>query len=317
MVMKKIISIIAPAFNEEEVIESFYHKITEVMKQITTYDYEIVISNDGSKDNTLNIIEEICKKDLRVKLVDLSRNYGHEIALFAGIFYSVGDALILMDVDLQDPPELIPELINKYEEGFEVVNARRISRDGETFLKKITAKIFYKIMAAANKKINIPENVGNYRLISRKVADSYKQLNEKHRFTRGLISWVGYKTCMVDFQRKARFAGKSKYHWNTMINFAIEGYTSFTTNPLRLASYFGLTLFFLDLIYFIILLIKITQKNITLDFRYHFLLMMICFFTSILSIFIGILGEYMGQIFDESKGRPLFFVQNLINIENK
>ena len=315
--MKKIISIIAPAYNEEEVVETFYHKITEVMKQITNYDYEIIISNDGSKDNTMIIIEDICKKDPRVKLVDLSRNYGHEIALSAGIYYSSGDALILMDIDLQDPPELIPELIKKYEEGFEVVNARRISRDGETFMKKFTAKMFYRVIAKANKRINIPENVGNYRLISRRVADSYLRLNEKHRFTRGLISWVGYKTCMVDFHREARFAGKSKYHWNTMINFAIEGFTSFTTSPLRWASYFGITLLFINIIYFIVLLIQILQQNTSINFQYQFLLLIIGLCTSLLSIFIGILGEYMGRVFDETKGRPLFFVQNLINIEKK
>ncbi|MEA5027122.1 MAG: glycosyltransferase family 2 protein [Erysipelotrichaceae bacterium] len=315
--MKKLISIVAPAYNEEEVVETFCVKITEVMQELTNYDYEIVISNDGSKDRTFELSSKICSNDHHIKLVDLSRNYGHEIALAAGIDFAAGDAMILMDIDLQDPPELIPELIKKYEEGFEVVNARRISRDGETFMKKFTAKLFYKVIAKANKKINIPENVGNYRLISRRVADSYKKLQEKHRFTRGLISWTGYKTCAVDFHREARLAGQSKYHWDTMINFAIEGFTSFTTNPLRWASYFAFGLAGINFIYFIYIIIQFVVSASNFDFKYHFMFFSMIAISTLIAFFIGVLGEYVGRVFDETKQRPLYFVQSLVNIDEK
>lgn len=312
--MDKIISVVAPAYNEEDVVSFFYDSVSIIMKGVSNYDYEIVIVNDGSKDNTYNIVKELCLRDERVKLVDLSRNFGHEIALTAGIDHAVGTAVILMDIDLQDPPEIIPNLIAKFEEGYDVVNARRISRDGETFMKKLTAKLFYRVIAKANKKINIPENVGNFRLISRNVVDSFKKLSEQHRFTRGLISWIGYKTCIVDFHRVPRVAGKSKYNWKGMINYAIEGFTSFTTVPLRTATYFGIFTSFIFLVYFIVFVILSIAHRIT-NFNFHFIILLMLIFSSINSIFIGILGEYVSRIFNETKNRPLYYVQDVINVK--
>jgi len=312
--MDKIISVVAPAYNEEDVVRIFYERVSSIMQKIEGYDYEIVIVNDGSKDDTYNIIREICQIDKRVKLINLSRNFGHEIALTAGIDHASGDAVILMDIDLQDPPEIIPAMILKYEEGYDVVNARRISRDGETFMKKLTAKMFYRVIAKANKKINIPENVGNFRLVSKNVVVAFKKLSEHHRFTRGLISWIGYKTCFVDFHRESRIAGKSKYNWKGMINYAIEGLTSFTTVPLRISTYFGIITFFIFLVYFSVFAIFVLANKIV-DYNFHFIILFIILFSSINSIFIGILGEYISRIFNETKNRPLYCIQDTLNVE--
>lgn len=310
--MRKIVSIVAPAYNDEAVVSYFYERVLKIMNSLNSYDYEIVIVNDGSKDNTYHIVKQICDNDNKVKLIDLSRNYGHEIALTAGIDHAHGDAVILMDIDLQDPPELIPELLEYYEQGYEVVNARRASRDGETFMKKFTAKMFYKIIAKANKKINIPENVGNYRLISKTVVDALKQLRENHRFTRGLISWAGYKTIMVDFHRESRVAGVSKYNWKGMINYAVEGFTSFTTTPLRFSIYLGIGVSLGSLLYIIVLLLG-TMFQWMIDIKFHLFTIVMLTLFALQSIMIGILGEYLGRVFNETKFRPMYFVQEIVN----
>ncbi|MEA4822382.1 MAG: glycosyltransferase, partial [Erysipelotrichales bacterium] len=197
-------------------------------------------------------------------------------------------------------------------QGFEVVNARRVSRDGETFMKKFTAKMFYKIIAKANKKINIPENVGNYRLISKKVVESLNQLREKHRFTRGLISWAGYKTCIVDFHRESRVAGVSKYNWKGMINYAIEGFTSFTTTPLRFSIYLGVGTSLGSVLYFLLIVVA-SVLNWMIDFKFHISILIMLILFSLQAILIGILGEYLARVFDETKFRPMYFIQEIIN----
>lgn len=249
--MKSLISIVAPAYNEEDVIEKFYLRITKILSALSEYNYEICIVNDGSEDNTVKICHRLLDNDPHISFLSLSRNFGHEIAVAAGLDYAKGDIIILMDIDLQDPPEIIPQMIDKYEEGYDIVNAKRKSREGETWLKKFTAEMFYKVFSASSGKVRMPKNVGNFRLISRRVVNAFKELRETHRFARGLFCWVGFPTIEIEFEREARAAGKTKYNYKTMINYAIEGLTSFTTAPLRWAAYIGIITAIFAILYMI------------------------------------------------------------------
>lgn len=249
--MKSLISIVAPAYNEEDVIEKFYLRITKILSALSEYNYEICIVNDGSEDNTVKICHRLLDNDPHISFLSLSRNFGHEIAVAAGLDYAKGDIIILMDIDLQDPPEIIPQMIDKYEEGYDIVNAKRKSREGETWLKKFTAEMFYKVFSASSGKVRMPKNVGNFRLIFRRVVNAFKELRETHRFARGLFCWVGFPTIEIEFEREARAAGKTKYNYKTMINYAIEGLTSFTTAPLRWAAYIGIITAIFAILYMI------------------------------------------------------------------
>lgn len=309
---KGIISVVAPAYNEELVIDAFYTRITGIMQKIEDYDYEILIVNDGSKDKTPQMARELCKKDTHVSFVSLSRNYGHEIAVAAGMDHAIGDVVVLMDIDLQDTPEIIPDMIQKYEEGFDVVNAKRKSRDGETFMKKFTAKMFYKVFSASSGKVKMPENVGNYRLISRRAVDAFKELRETHRFARGLFCWVGFPTTEIEFEREARVAGETKYNYKTMINYAIEGLTSFTTAPLRWATYTGVISATIAVIYAISVFIRALMHDPSLQPGWASMMCVMLFFGSVQLIFLGVIGEYLGRIFNETKHRPLYFTQEYI-----
>ena len=307
--MKPLISVVAPAYNEEEVVEKFYIKITEVLAQLSNYNYEICIVNDGSKDKTVNICHDLLKRDDHISFVSLSRNYGHEIAVAAGLDHAKGDVVILMDIDLQDTPDIIPQMISKYEEGYDVVNAKRKSRDGETWLKKFTAEMFYRVFSASSGKVKMPRNVGNYRLISRRAVEAFKELRETHRFARGLFCWVGFPTAEIEFEREARIAGKTKYNYKTMINYAIEGLTSFTTAPLRWATYIGVITAALAVIYMIYVFYMAITGNPSLQKGWSSMMLIMLLFGSLQMIFLGIIGEYLGRIFDETNNRPLYFVQ--------
>lgn len=315
--MKEIISVVAPAYNEEDVINKFYDRMTEVMKELTNYDYELVIVNDGSKDKTASLAYELCEKDQRVSFVNLSRNYGHEVAVAAGIDHAKGDVVVLMDIDLQDTPEFIYQMIEKYEEGYDVINARRASRAGETFMKKITAKFFYKLLSFASGKVKIPRDVGNYRMVSRKVVEAFKQFSETHRFARGLFSWAGFKTIEIEFERDPRVAGETKYNYKSMINFAIEGLTSFTTAPLRWATYAGAISVMVSIGYAIYILVLAFTGNPTLEPGWASLMLVILFFGSVQLLFLGVIGEYLGRVFNETKNRPLYFVMDYVTNINK
>lgn len=305
----KLLSIVAPAYNEEESIELFYQKLTDICSNLENYDYEILIVNDGSKDKTEEIIHRLMTNDIHLSYVSLSRNFGHEIAVTAGLDYAKGDIIILMDADLQDTPEIIPQMIEKYEEGYDIVNAKRKSRDGETFLKKFTAKLFYKIFSASSGKVKMPENVGNYRLVSRRAVDSFKELRETHRFARGLFCWVGFPTTEIEFARDSRIAGKTKYNYQTMINYAIEGLTSFTVAPLRWATYAGMLAILFAIIYTIYVLYMFFTNNPNLERGWASMVIIMLFFGSMQLIFLGIIGEYLGRIFNETKNRPLYFIK--------
>ena len=307
--MKSLISIVAPAYNEEDVIEKFYLRITKILSALSEYNYEICIVNDGSEDNTVKICHRLLDNDPHISFLSLSRNFGHEIAVAAGLDYAKGDIIILMDIDLQDPPEIIPQMIDKYEEGYDIVNAKRKSREGETWLKKFTAETFYKVFSASSGKVRMPKNVGNFRLISRRAVNAFKELRETHRFARGLFCWVGFPTIEIEFEREARAAGKTKYNYKTMINYAIEGLTSFTTAPLRWAAYIGIITAIFAILYMIYVFWMAITKDPNLQKGWSSMMIVLLFFGSLQMIFLGIIGEYLGRIFDETKNRPLYYIE--------
>ncbi|EEF67060.1 glycosyltransferase [Holdemania filiformis] len=307
--MKSLISIVAPAYNEEDVIEKFYLRITKILSALSEYNYEICIVNDGSEDNTVKICHRLLDNDPHISFLSLSRNFGHEIAVAAGLDYAKGDIIILMDIDLQDPPEIIPQMIDKYEEGYDIVNAKRKSREGETWLKKFTAEMFYKVFSASSGKVRMPKNVGNFRLISRRAVNAFKELRETHRFARGLFCWVGFPTIEIEFEREARAAGKTKYNYKTMINYAIEGLTSFTTAPLRWAAYIGIITAIFAILYMIYVFWMAITKDPNLQKGWSSMMIVLLFFGSLQMIFLGIIGEYLGRIFDETKNRPLYYIE--------
>ncbi len=271
--------------------------------------YEIIYVNDGSKDGSLRTIHKL--NDPYVKIIDLSRNFGKEIALTAGIDHADGEAVMVIDADLQDPPELIPELINKWHEGYDVVYARRTARDGESFLKKLSARLFYKVIHGVS-KVEIPENTGDFRLLSRRAVESLKKLRERHRFMKGLFSWIGYPQAAVNYHRDRRFAGKTKWNYWQLWNFALDGITSFTIGPLKIATYLGLTTATASFCYALFVIYK------TLAFGdpvrgYPSLIVVVLFLGGVQLVCLGIIGEYLGRMFDETKQRPLYIVENIHN----
>ncbi|CAH1209236.1 putative glycosyltransferase [Paenibacillus auburnensis] len=309
--MEFMLSLIVPMYNEEANIDTFYKSIKDTMLK-NSYNFEIICINDGSKDNTLLLLRELAHKDERIKVIDLSRNFGKEVAMSAGLKYASGDAIIPIDADLQDPPDVIPLLVNKWTEGYDVVYATRTKREGETALKKMTAHMFYRVIAKLT-RIDIPEDTGDFRLMSRQVVDALNQLPEHHRFMKGLFSWVGYKQTSITYEREARFAGKTSFNYWKLWNFAIEGITSFSFAPLQFSSYLGFFVSITSFIYMIYLIFN------TIFFGnpvagYPSLMVAILFFGGIQLITLGIIGEYIGRIYNETKRRPLFLVREEINI---
>jgi glycosyltransferase involved in cell wall biosynthesis len=307
-----LVSIIVPVFNESSNIMEFYFRVTRVMNQ-TGYGYEVVFVNDGSKDDTLNIIQGLSEKDHHIKIIDLSRNYGKEIALTAGLDNCRGDAVIPIDADLQDPPEVIVELLAKWEEGYEVVFATRTERDGESSMKKVTAHLFYRFIKKLT-PIPIPQDTGDFRLMSRKVVNALKELREQHRFMKGLFSWVGFRQTSISYRREPRFAGKSKFNYWKLWNFAIEGITSFSFRPLQVATYLGFSISLFAIAFAFYLLIT-TLLNGNPVPGYPSLMVAVLFLGGVQLTTMGIIGEYIGRIYNESKRRPLYFVQDMIGLE--
>ena len=238
MTSKELISIVVPAYNEQEVLRVFHERLSSVLAQLTA-PVEVIYVNDGSSDGSLEVLRSLKESDDRVAILDLSRNFGKEIALTAGLDYASGDAVIVIDADLQDPPELIPEFLQHWREGYDVVYAKRTEREGESALKKASAYVFYRLIQRAS-RVKIPEDAGDYRLLSRRAVDSLQRLREQHRFMKGLFAWIGYPQKAVTFQREARAAGETKWNYWRLWNFALEGITSFTTAPLKFATYIGL-----------------------------------------------------------------------------
>lgn len=303
--MKKI-SIVIPAYNEEESIPFLYERLTQIIDSIKNYKFEVLFINDGSKDKTLEIIKEMRKKDDRYCYVNLSRNFGKEIAMMAGLDYAKGDAVIFIDADLQDPPELIPELIKYWEEGYDDVYAKRKSRDGETKLKKFTSKMYYRILQKLT-KVEIQSDTGDFRLLDRRCVNALKKLRESQRCAKSMFSWIGYNKKEVLFDRDARVAGKTKWNYKRLIDLAIDGITSFTTSPLRLATYIAIPTFITLAVYFIYVIAKTFVVDEPIQ-AFQAIILLILFFSGIQILLFGILGEYLGRIFNETKHRPLYLV---------
>jgi polyisoprenyl-phosphate glycosyltransferase len=303
-------SIVVPMYNEEEVIMESYQRLKKVLDQLTA-PYELIFVNDGSKDQTATIIQSICEKDHNIKLIDFSRNFGHQVAITAGMDYSIGQAIVVIDGDLQDPPEVIPKMIAKWQEGYDVVYGKRTERKGDTFFKKLSAKIFYRFLKKMT-DVDIPVDTGDFRLIDRKVCDALKQVNERNRYIRGLISWLGFRQTGVEFSRDKRFAGTTKYPLKKMLKFASDAITSFSYKPLKIASYVGSLL---SLFSFCYLLVVLYEKLFTANTipGWTSILAVNLFFNGIVLLILGIIGEYIGRIYDETKGRPLYVVRDLRN----
>jgi glycosyltransferase involved in cell wall biosynthesis len=303
------LSIIVPAYNEEEVLPELHRRLAKVLSQITT-NYEIVFVNDGSRDQTLEIMRALKESDPHVGYVNLSRNFGKEIAMTAGLDVARGDAVVVIDADLQDPPELIPKLVEGWKEGFDVVFARRVSRAGESLLKKATAVAFYKVIQRIG-PVSIPENVGDFRLLSRRAVDSLKQIRERHRFMKGLFAWIGFSQKAVDYQRDARFAGVTKWNYWKLWNFAIEGITSFSIAPLKISTYIGLLVAVLAFFYALWVIYKTLLFGDPVQ-GYPSLMVVVLFLGGVQLVGIGLLGEYLGRMFVETKYRPLYLLDEVI-----
>lgn len=309
----KLISIVIPMYFEEEVASECYTRLTNVALR-NNLNYELIFVNDGSTDNTLQILEELAKKDSHVKIISFSRNFGHQIAVTAGIDKSKGDAVIIIDADLQDPPELIPEMIKLWGEGNDVVYGKRKKRDGERIFKLATAKLFYKFLNKMS-SVSIPIDTGDFRLIDRKVVEALKKMPEHNRFLRGMSSWIGFKQIPLEYERKERFAGETKYPLKKMIKFAEDGIFSFSSKPLKVVEHLGFDTILIALIVFMYLLIKVSLGSSISSIGWISTLTIACFIGGIQLISIGIVGEYIARIYDESKCRPLYIVDKEINID--
>ncbi len=304
----EMISVVAPAYNESDNVIPFYETMKTVLEELSS-SWEIICVNDGSKDDTLEKLKALHIKDTRIKVINLSRNFGKEIALTAGLDHAQGDAIIPIDIDLQDPPELIFDMVRLWKEGNDVVYATRIRREGETFVKKFTASMFYRLIEKIS-HVQIPRDTGDYRLIDKKVLYELKQLRETHRFMKGLFSWVGYKQISLPYHRLPRNAGNTSFNYWKLWNFAIEGITSFSIAPLQIAMYLGLFSALFAFFYTIFIVGKTLLFGADVP-GYPSMMVTILFFGGVQLISIGILGEYIGRIYNEVKQRPLYIIQDL------
>ncbi len=303
---KPTISIIVPCYNEEKVVSLFLQNIEPILKN-TKESYEIIFINDGSQDNTFKVLQELKDSYRHIRIINLSRNFGKESAMTAGLEFSLGDVIIPIDADLQDPPELIVKFLEKWREGFDVVLAKRADRKSDSFFKRKSAELFYKTHNQIS-NISIPNNVGDYRLMTRRVVDAIKLLPENQRFMKGIFAWVGYPTTTIEYKREVRIAGETSFNGWKLWNFAIDGITSFSTVPLRIWLYIGVSISFLSFLFGITIIIKTLIYGIDLP-GYASMLTIILFLGGIQLMGIGILGEYLGRIYNEAKGRPIYIIE--------
>lgn len=308
-IMKKKVryTIIIPVYNEEAVLYETYRRLTQVMAA-TGEPYELLFVNDGSRDRTAEIIEEFAERDERVRLLDFSRNFGHQIAITAGMDQARGDAVVIIDADLQDPPELIPQMIAKWREGYDVVYGQRTKRKGETLFKRWTASLFYRLLRSLT-EVDIPFDTGDFRLIDRAVCDAMVSIREKNRFVRGLVGWVGFRSTAVQYVREERLAGETKYPLKKMLRLSLDGIASFSHKPLKLATYLGVLVSSASFVY---LIVSLGQRVFTAGATGGWGPLMACLFllNGLILILLGILGEYVGRVYDETKNRPLYILRN-------
>ncbi|MBB6729535.1 glycosyltransferase family 2 protein [Cohnella zeiphila] len=298
-------SVVVPVYNEEAVVAQTYRRLKAVMEGIGE-PYELLFVNDGSGDRTGAILQYCAEMDSRVKLIDFSRNFGHQIAITAGMDYAEGAAVVVIDADLQDPPELIPDMIAKWRQGYEVVYARRTSRQGETWFKKQSAKLYYRLLRAST-DIEIPVDTGDFRLLDRKVIEELKRMPERNRYVRGLVSWVGFSQTAVDYARQERAGGISKYPLRKMLKLFLDGMTSFSTKPIKLASVGGSALAGAGLAYGIVAAaVGLAGADVA---ALHYFAALQLLLAGVVLIALGLVGEYVARIFDEARGRPLYIVR--------
>ena len=311
---KKLLSIIVPMYYEELVAYECYHRIKNVVNGIESMDHEIIFVNDGSKDRTLAILKSIAKGDKCVKIIDFSRNFGHQAAVTAGLFNCNGDAIVIIDADLQDPPEIIPERISKWEEGHQVIYGKRKIRSGESKFKLLTAKYFYRVLSYMA-SIEIPKDTGDFRLMDRIVVEAFKEMPEQNRFIRGMVSWIGFDQVPLEYNRDDRFAGETKYPLRKMIKFATDGIVSFSTKPLKLTAIFGIGTIGISILLIIYTIITKIMSDTSMGWAST--MCVILFFSGVQLLSLGVIGEYIARIYDESKNRPLYLVKEKINFDNK
>ena len=304
--MKKI-SILIPAYNEEAVLEKLFVRLATLANGTKDYSFEFLFVNDGSRDKTLEIIKEHAEIDERVSYVNFSRNFGKEIAMIAGLDHVTGDATVIIDADLQDPPELIPKMIAYWEQGYDDVYAKRKSRKGESWFKRNSSKLFYRILQKFS-NITIQEDTGDFRLLDRRAVEAMKQLRESQRYTKGMFSWIGFKKKEILYDRDERAAGTTSWNYVKLINLAIDGITSFTTAPLRMSSVLGFLVSLVSFIYVVYLVIRTVFFGNDLG-GYPSTMAVILFLGGVQLLSLGIIGEYVGKIFNETKQRPLYFIE--------
>lgn len=312
--MKKV-SVIIPMYYEEDVVNECYKRISTVCQSIENYDYEVIFVNDGSKDKTLSMLEEIAKDDKKVKLISFSRNFGHQCAVTAGLKYVTGDAIVIIDADLQDPPELIQEMLKLWEQGNEVIYGKRKTRDGESKFKLLTAKLFYQTLNALS-DVDIPKDTGDFRLVDRKVVDTINSMPEHNKFLRGLFSWVGYKQYAFEYERKERFAGETKYPLKKMLKLALDGIISFSTKPLKLVGGLGMLSIIASFGVLLYSILSFIFKWNHLTPGWTSLMVTNTFLSGIILISLWMMSEYIARIYDESKDRPQYIIDKKINIDD-
>lgn len=307
-------SIVIPVYNEEAVIEQTYQRLKQVMDK-TEELYELIFVDDGSRDQSATMIKRFGDHDYAVKLISFSRNFGHQVAITAGMDYASGAAVVVIDADLQDPPELILEMIAKWKDGYQVVYAKRTKRKGETFFKKQTAHLFYRLLRVST-DLDIPTDTGDFRLLDRRVVEELKRLPERNRYVRGLVSWVGFRQTAIEYVRDERLAGETKYPLKKMIKLSLDGLTSFSIKPLQLANYAGVILITFGFSYLIALFfLKVLTTALIAGWNLVISLQLIL--TGVLLTMMGIIGEYIGRIYDEARERPLYIVSECYGMSKK
>jgi glycosyltransferase involved in cell wall biosynthesis len=305
--MKKI-TILIPAYNEQKVLHYLYERLTALTTKNSKYDYELLFVNDGSKDDSLSIIKGFAEKNKKVSYLNLSRNFGKEIAMIAGLDHATGDAVVIIDADLQDPPELIPEMIKFWEEGYDDVYAKRRTREGETWFKKFTSRMFYRVLQRST-EITIQQDTGDFRLLDRRAVEAIKQIRDKNRYTKGFFSWIGFNKKEILYDREPRVAGETHWNYFKLATLAIDGIVSFTLAPLRIATFAGAFISAFAFLYLIFLVIRTIFFGSDLA-GYPSMMAVILFLGGVQLLSLGIIGEYVGRIFNETKQRPLYLVED-------
>ena len=303
----KTVTILIPAYNEQAVLAPLYKRLTALANNNKKYNFEFLFINDGSTDNTLSIIKNYAKTDTRISYVNLSRNFGKEPAMLAGFDYTTGDATVIIDADLQDPPELIPKMISYWEDGYDDVYAKRRSREGESWFKKKSSSIFYKLLQKST-NVDIQVDTGDFRLLDKRAINALREIRESQRYTKGMFSWIGFRKKQITYDRDPRAAGETKWNYPKLANLAIDGITSFTTAPLRIASFAGMIISLIAFFFIIVIIFKTTFFGDPVA-GWSSTMAVILFLGGVQLLSIGIIGEYVGRIFNEVKNRPVYFVE--------